>query len=126
MKKKKQHTEHKIHDKHIITGETRGGSEATLTIWLRTQYDENVTVIGLELSNNKERIDWKEPRRITKAMVRAIRLLLNRNPGSEDSLWFESSDLKRIALNQRLFKKAGYDIEEVYPGKWKIKKIHKP
>ena len=111
-----------VHDSVVIRDEAKDGSIIELTVWLRTQYDERVHIIGLELSNGLERANWKHPLLITRRMVNAILALSKEYPCVLDKLYFMSSDTSRIKLNKRLFAQKGYDIGEKFPGIYQITK----
>ena len=115
-----------VYEHRTITGDTLDGGSITLTVWLRTQYDERLHIWGLELSNGQERANWKHPRSITKQMVQAIKDLAKENPCILKQMFFISDDPRRINLNARLFKQAGYKIEEKYDGIFQVLEILHP
>ena len=111
-----------VHDSVVIKGETLDGSTEELTVWIRTQYDERVHIIGLELSNGEERANWKHPLLITRRMVNAIIALSDAYPCVLEKLFFISDDPARVRLNKRLFAQKGYNISEKFHGIYQVTK----
>ena len=115
-----------VYTKKVILGELKSGGHMELTIWLRTQYDEKLHIIGLELPTGSERANWKYPRTITRLMVEKIKELAKENPCVLTHLFFQSDDPSRIRLNSRLFNQAGYKISEEFPDVYRVTEIENP
>jgi len=114
----------KIHETRTITSEVEGGSEKTLLVHVRTQFDENIHFISLEVEGepNLLRVNWRHPFRVHRKMVDHIESIINENPWILERLWFEATEPTRARLNARAFKLKGYQVYYEFGNYYSIRK----
>ena len=102
----------RIHQTRIINAITKDGSSKTLLVHIRTQYDEKIHMIGLEVKGEPDllRVNWEHPFEVHKKMVDAIESIIDENPWILEKLWFEAEEPARARLNARSFKRKGYQV----------------
>ena len=106
----------RIHETRTITESTVDGSTKNLLVHIRTQFDENIHMIGLEIEGEPDllRINWKHPFTVHKKMVEAIVQMHAENPWIIDKLWFEAEEPSRARLNARSFRRKGYQVHHEF------------
>ena len=115
----------RIHKGQSIISETKDGSYKTLKIYIRTQYDENIHMISLEVDNEPDllRVNWKHPFRVHKKMVDILETMINDDPWILEKLWFEAIEPSRARLNARAFKQKGYQVYKELGNFYSIRKV---
>ena len=91
----------------IIVGPLKNGKIGSLLINIRKEFDEQLYMISLVLSNDKTEIDWKYPIGITRLLIKNIKELAEQN-NLQDELHFETKYVERAMFFDKLLKKNGY------------------